>query len=64
MPKYKKTVDLVDIDRFMGKWYVIASRPTFLEEGAHNAIETYTWNNKKPRPTGRCNPSGPSNLTT
>ena len=35
------TVDYVDIDRFMGDWYVIANIPTFLEEGAHNAVESY-----------------------
>ena len=39
-----KTVDYVDLDRFMGDWYVVANIPTFLEEGAHNAIETYTYN--------------------
>ena len=37
-------VDYVDIDRFMGDWYVIANIPTFLEKGAHNAVETYTRN--------------------
>jgi apolipoprotein D and lipocalin family protein len=26
----------------MGRWYVIANIPTFLEKGAHNAVETYT----------------------
>lgn len=36
-----KTVDYVDLDRFMGRWYVIANIPTFLEKGAHNAIESY-----------------------
>jgi len=36
-----KTVDLVDIPRFMGDWYVIANIPTFIEEGAHNAVESY-----------------------
>lgn len=36
------TVDYVDLDRFMGPWYVIANIPTFLEKGAHNAVETYT----------------------
>lgn len=46
---YKKTVSNVDIDRFMGKWYVIAGRFTFLEKGAHNAIEIYSWNEKKER---------------
>ena len=25
----------------MGDWYVIANIPTFLEKGAHNAVETY-----------------------
>lgn len=48
MPPLKK-VDSVDIKRFMGDWYVIASIPTFIEKGAHNAIETYTWNEKKER---------------
>jgi apolipoprotein D and lipocalin family protein len=31
----------VDLDRFMGDWYVIASIPTFMEKGAHNAVESY-----------------------
>jgi apolipoprotein D and lipocalin family protein len=35
------TVDYVDIDRFMGDWYVVANIPTFLEKGAHNAVESY-----------------------
>jgi apolipoprotein D and lipocalin family protein len=38
------TVDYVDIDRFMGSWYVIANIPTFVEKGAHNAVETYRLN--------------------
>ena len=38
------TVDYVDLDRFMGDWYVIANIPTFLEKGAHNAVETYALN--------------------
>jgi len=36
-----KTVDHVDLDRLMGDWYVIASIPTFVEKGAHNAVESY-----------------------
>jgi len=36
-----KTVDRVDIPRFMGDWYVIANIPTWIEEGAHNAVESY-----------------------
>jgi apolipoprotein D and lipocalin family protein len=31
----------VDLPRFMGDWYVIASIPTSLERGAHNAVERY-----------------------
>ncbi|MDA0706770.1 MAG: lipocalin family protein [Proteobacteria bacterium] len=37
-------VDYVDIDRFMGDWYVIANIPTMLEKGAHNAVENYSLN--------------------
>ena len=39
---YRKTVDYVDIDKFMGDWYVIAGRVTFLEKGAFNPLEQYT----------------------
>ena len=31
----------VDLPRFMGDWFVIANIPTFLEKGAHNAIDSY-----------------------
>ena len=34
-------VEYVDLERFMGDWYVIANIPTFVEKGAHNAIESY-----------------------
>ena len=36
-----QTVESVDLNRFMGDWYVLANIPTSLEEGAVNAIETY-----------------------
>ena len=39
-----RTVDYVDLERFMGDWYVIANIPTFLEKGAHNAVENYALN--------------------
>ncbi|MBT8108596.1 MAG: lipocalin family protein [Gammaproteobacteria bacterium] len=39
-----KTVEYVDLERFMGDWYVIANIPTFLEKGAHNAVESYALN--------------------
>ena len=38
------TVSKVDLPRFMGDWYVIANIPTFIEKGAHNAIENYRLN--------------------
>lgn len=36
-----KTVSNVDLNRFMGSWYVIASIPIFVEKEATNAVETY-----------------------
>lgn len=41
-----KTVDKVDIQRFMGPWYVIAAIPTSIEKQAYNAIETYRLDSK------------------
>jgi len=34
----------VDLQRFMGDWYVIANIPTSFEKGAHNAMESYRLN--------------------
>ena len=39
-----ETVDHVNLQRFMGDWYVIASIPTFLEKNAYNAVESYNLN--------------------
>jgi apolipoprotein D and lipocalin family protein len=36
-----KTVEHVDLQRFMGDWYVIANIPTFIEKGAHDPVESY-----------------------
>jgi apolipoprotein D and lipocalin family protein len=36
-----KPVTAIDLPRFMGKWYVIASVPTRFENRAYNAVETY-----------------------
>ena len=36
-----ETTEYVDLERFMGDWYVIANIPTFIEKGAHNAVESY-----------------------
>jgi len=38
------TVEHVDLERFMGEWYVVANIPTFIETDAYNAIETYAMN--------------------
>lgn len=35
------TVDNLDLKRFMGDWYVIASIPTVFEKEAFNAVESY-----------------------
>ena len=35
------TVSKLDLDRFMGDWYVIASIPTVFEKNIFNAIERY-----------------------
>jgi len=39
-----KAVEHVEVARFMGSWYVIASIPTFLEKDAYNAVESYQQN--------------------
>ncbi len=36
-----ETVPEVDLERFMGDWYVIASIPTWIERAAFNAVESY-----------------------
>lgn len=38
------TVQQVDINRFMGAWYVIAAIPTLIEKDSFNGIETYKLN--------------------
>jgi len=43
--KTMPVVDYVDLDRFMGDWYIIATIPTFLERDAYNPIESYQRDN-------------------
>lgn len=43
------TVEKVDIQKFMGDWYVLAGRFTPLEIDVHNGLERYTWNQAKQR---------------
>ena len=42
--KVLKTVEYVDIPKFMGDWFVIANMPTFIEKNAINSIESYKLN--------------------
>ena len=38
------TVAHIDLQRYMGPWYVIASIPTSFEKNAYSAIESYSLN--------------------
>ena len=38
------TSEYVDLERFMGDWYVIAHIPIFMEKGAYQAVESYSLN--------------------
>ena len=44
---FDRTVPHVDLDRFMGTWFVMAGRFTFLEKDVYNSKEKYTWNEAK-----------------
>ena len=37
-----KTVESVDLEKFMGKWFVIALVPNMIEKGATNSCLLYT----------------------
>jgi dehydrogenase/reductase SDR family protein 12 len=37
----------IEIDRFMGRWYVIANIPTFADKGTINNTEDYSWDSSK-----------------
>ena len=39
-----KTVDQVNLERFMGDWYVIAAIPTFIEKDPYKPVERYEQN--------------------
>ncbi len=39
-----KTVESVDLELFMGKWFVIALVPNMIEKGATNSSDTYVLN--------------------
>jgi apolipoprotein D and lipocalin family protein len=42
--RYMDTAKDVNLNSFMGSWYVLAGRFTFLEKDVYNAVESYTWN--------------------
>lgn len=42
------TVDQVDLDRFMGAWYVVGLIPNQIEKNAYESVESYAW-----RPDGK-----------
>jgi apolipoprotein D and lipocalin family protein len=39
-----ETVPYVDLERFMGDWFVVANIPTFVEKKAYNPLEHYDLN--------------------
>ena len=47
--EFKATSKKLDLERFMGDWFVQSGRVTFLEQGAHNPLEIYTYNKTKNR---------------
>jgi apolipoprotein D and lipocalin family protein len=46
---FRKTVSSLDISKFMGKWYVMAGKYTFLEKDSMNNLEEYHWNKEHKR---------------
>lgn len=45
-PQPIRTAERVDLDRFMGDWYVVANIPTSFERNAWNALEQYSRNER------------------
>jgi apolipoprotein D and lipocalin family protein len=39
----------IEIERFMGKWHVLANIPTYFDKGTINNTEEYTWDDEKKR---------------
>jgi apolipoprotein D and lipocalin family protein len=39
---FQKGVDKMDIERFLGSWYVVGLLPSVFERGAANGVETYS----------------------
>lgn len=45
----RKTRPFVDLEQFMGDWYVIANIPTPFELNSMNAVESFHWNETEKR---------------
>lgn len=45
--KLKAMEKPIDVQTFMGKWYVIGHIPTFIDKNTANCTETYVWNEAK-----------------
>ena len=43
---FQKVVDKMDLQEFLGSWYVVGVLPTPFEKGAANGIETYSLDDK------------------
>ena len=46
-PAQLETVSEVELERFMGDWYVIAHIPKTFERNAYNAVESYVLNGRR-----------------
>lgn len=44
-------VESVELNRFMGDWYVVGNIPTFIERNAYNAVESYAMDDDGNIPT-------------
>jgi apolipoprotein D and lipocalin family protein len=43
---FQKVVDRMDLQKFLGSWYVVGLLPSAFEKGASNGVETYSLDEK------------------
>jgi apolipoprotein D and lipocalin family protein len=43
---FQKVVDRMDLEKFLGSWYVVGLLPSAFEKGAANGVETYSLDEK------------------
>lgn len=46
-PLFESTAKNVDLQRYMGKWYIVAARSTYQERKAYAPVETYVYDSQK-----------------